>query len=131
MSASPFSVLSFQHHAHAVELAAQGRCELRDRAFHVAQLPEGGVERFDDVRGDPFDRVLRDAHLRTDDLVDRKVVDRLPHIVVRGRAAQFGRQLQIDREAVPDLPFEVVAAVESSELHAFQYDAVFHAIRPL
>ena len=95
--------LFLQYDADPFELAAQRRGQFRDRAFYVPDLPESGVDRFDDVHRHTFDRALRDAHLQAHDLVDREVVDRLFDIVFRGHVAQFGRDLQIDRKAVADL----------------------------
>ena len=120
-----------QHGAHLLELSAQRRRQFRYGAFYVPHLREGGVNRLDDVRRHPLDGVLRDSHLHLDDFVGRQVVDRLAHVVVRGRMAQFGRQFQVDREAVAYLAFQLVAAVQRVEFHARQDDAVFHATRRL
>ena len=121
--------LFLQYDADPFELAAQRRGQFRDRAFYVPDLPESGVDRFDDVHRHTFDRALRDTHLQAHDLVDREVVDRLFDIVFRGHVAQFGRDLQIDRKAVADLALQFVTAVQRPELHASEDDTVLHAIR--
>lgn len=70
--------------------------------------------------------LLRDGHAFADDFVDGQVVDGLLHGVVRGDAAQFGRNRERHLETVSDALFEVVTAVEGVELHALKIDRVEH-----
>ena len=112
-----------------VELAAQRGSQFRYRAFYVPHLREGLVEGIDDVHGHALDRALRDAHPAADDLIHREVVDRLLHAVLGSHSSEFRGDLQIDRKAVAYLAFEFVAAVQGPELHALEFDAVFHPIR--
>ena len=109
-----------------VELAAQRGSQFRYRAFYVPHLREGLVEGIDDVHGHALDRALRDGHAFADDFVDGQVVDGLLHGVVRGDAAQFGRNRERHLETVSDALFEVVTAVEGVELHALKIDRVEH-----
>ena len=110
----------------AGDLAAQRGGEFGYRATHVPHCGKARVQRFDDIRRHALDRALRDGHAFADDFVDGQVVDGLLHGVVRGDAAQFGRNRERHLETVSDALFEVVTAVEGVELHALKIDRVEH-----